>query len=217
MLLKKRPEMPLSDRVVEAVSKAIATGSLAPGQRLTEREMMERTGVSRTSIREALRQLRTLGLVEEGPSGGLQVALLDRPTIEHIYEVRAAIESTVAELFTRRATDAQIAQLVAAYDVLQESEGGAIEERMPSPPDEILFAGAGNPFLRDILDPFYVRLQWLRRMSLTTPGRYEASRAEMQEVVDAVRKRRPEEAAAAVRRHVAAAQESALLAWSKIR
>ncbi|MBV9593391.1 MAG: GntR family transcriptional regulator [Actinobacteria bacterium] len=218
LLLIQRPDAPLGDKVVAAVREAISVGALAPGQRLTEREMMERTGVSRTSIREALRQLRTLGLVEEAPRGGLQVAMLDRTTIEHIYEVRSAIESVVAELFTIRATDEEVAEFIAA--------GGFNRKAVPPPKDQIsitetsaadqvLMRGARNPLLGEIIAPFHVRIQWLRNLSMSMPGRWLAARAEMEEVADAVQRRKPDQAAKATRRHIAAAQQSALLALSQ--
>ncbi|MBV9595061.1 MAG: GntR family transcriptional regulator [Actinobacteria bacterium] len=217
LLLIQRPDAPLGDKIVAAIRDAISVGALVPGQRLTERELMERTGVSRTSVREALRQLRTLGLVEEAPRGGLQVAVLDRATVEHIYEVRSAIEPVVAKLFTIRAGDDEVAEFI---------EVGKFNQTLTAPPADlasfdkptaakVLIRGARNPLLGDIIDTYHVRIQWLRRVSLSMPGRWEQGRAEMMEVADAVQRRKPGEAARATRRHVAAAQKAALLALSQ--
>src|ERR1700733_14257854 len=105
----------LRDKVGRAVRQAIEEGVLAPGRRLTERELIELTGVSRTSVREALRHLQTLGLVEPGPNkrSGLRVAVLDRDTVRHIYEVRAALEPVATGLFVERASDEEVATLLA--------------------------------------------------------------------------------------------------------
>jgi DNA-binding GntR family transcriptional regulator len=219
MLSIRRPEAGLGDLVVAAVRDAIADGALAPGQRLTERELMERTGVSRTSIREALSQLRRMGLIEERPRGGIRVAVLDRSAIEQIYEVRTAIEPMVAELFTLRATDSEVAELIDAYGYNADgpdSPGEVPDLSQPGRAEELLFRGARNPLLKEIIEPFHARIRSVRRLSLTMPGRYAAAVAENREIVDAIRRREPEEAAKAVRRHIAEAQRAALTALDGI-
>lgn len=210
-----RSPVSLNDQVVKAVREAIATGGLAPGQRLTEREMMERTGVGRTSIREAMNQLRTMGLVEERHGGGLQVATLDRSTIEHIYEVRAAIESTAAELFTMRASDEEVAELLEASGFGVEVEGELDVAKISLAPgsfEELLLRGARNPLLREVIEPFYIRIQRIRQLSLTMPGRYLLAVAEQNEILEAISRRDPAGAALKTREHIAAAQASALAA-----
>lgn len=211
MLLRiARPDAPLAEKVVDAVREAISAGALVPGQRLTEREMIERTGVSRTSVREALRQLHTLGLVERAASGGLQVAVLDRAAIEHIYEVRDAIEAMAAELFVLKATDDEVAELVQSRKFDAEEAGNSPS---PSPTyDEILLRGARNPILAEMIAPLHARIDVLRRLSLSMPGRSQAVHAEIEEIVVAVAARDAKSAAAASRRHIAAALQSALKA-----
>ena len=66
----ERSAAPLRQNVVDALRTAIVEGRLAPGARLTERELIEMTGVSRTVIREALRQLESEGVVETIPNKG---------------------------------------------------------------------------------------------------------------------------------------------------
>jgi DNA-binding GntR family transcriptional regulator len=204
-----RPDAPLGERVVAAIREAISIGALVPGQRLTEREMMERTGVSRTSVREAFRELQALGLVERAPKGGLRVAVLDRPVIEHIYEARSAIETAAAELFVQKATEEEFAELAR----IGERHGTDIVDDLMTPSlayDEILLRGAHNPILTEMVAPLHTRIQGLRRLSLSMPGRIHASRAEIREIIDAVLARNAESAAAASRRHIAAAAKSAL-------
>lgn len=205
-LLIQRPDTNVSDLVVAAVQEAIADGSLTPGQRLTERELIERTGVSRPSIREALSQLRKMGLVEERTRGGLQVAVLDRATIDHIYDVRAAIEPMVAELFTTRATDEEVTELLDAYGLHE------TPKLHLSPVEDLMFLGARNPLFREIMDPYHARIRSIQRLSLARPGRYEAAMAEYGKILDAIQRRKPREAANAVRRHIAEARRSALAA-----
>jgi GntR family transcriptional regulator, trigonelline degradation regulator len=76
--------------------------------------------------------------------------------------------------------------------------------------DEILRTGCRNPLLQGILEPLHARIHALRRLSLSIPGRADASNQEYLELVAAVRDRSPERAAAAAHRHVRAAAEAAL-------
>ncbi|MEU1598705.1 FCD domain-containing protein [Streptomyces sp. NPDC005708] len=204
------PEESLRGRVVQAIRQAIFSGVLAPGQRLTERELVELTGVSRTSVREALRHLQALGLLETGRGRGLRVASLDRDSVQHIYEVRAALEPTAAELFVKRASDAEVDELLRLPDPLPDD----LEQRLEAMyhVDELLVRGARNPILAEILESLHTRIHALRRVSLSIPGRREASEREYDEIFAAIRARDPKRAERASRRHVRAAAEAALQA-----
>ncbi|MFJ6569252.1 GntR family transcriptional regulator [Streptomyces sp. NPDC091292] len=206
-LLIDRPTESIPERVVRRVCQAIAEGLLPPGRRLTERELMELTGVSRTSIREAVRHLQTLGLVEASPSRGVRVSLLGRDEVRDIYEMREALESKAAELFTIRATDAEVAALVEKVKPAAPKEGRlkAIFEF-----DEMLLDGARNSLLKSSLGALHVRIHALRSLSVTVPGRKEQSFQEYLDLTAAIKGRQPERAAEASRRHVQAAAKAAL-------
>lgn len=207
-LVIERPDSSVLDKVVVAVREAIASGALAPGRRLTERELMELTGVSRTSIREAVRRLQSLGLMETTPTRGVRVAVLGKAEVQHIFEVRDALEPAAAELFVYRATDEEVEEL-AAQVVPPDAE---LQRRLDAVWrfDEILRTGCRNPLLQAILEPLHARIHALRRLSLTIPGRQDASTQEYLELVAAVRDRSPERAAEAAHRHVRAACQAAL-------
>ncbi len=83
-LLVKRDAVPLRNKVVERLRSAISEQRLPQGSRLIERELCEMLGVSRTLVREALRQLEAEGLVTIIPNRGPAVALLDRKTAASI-------------------------------------------------------------------------------------------------------------------------------------
>src|SRR5690554_2823503 len=111
-----RVAAPLREQVITALRTAILDFQLRPGQRLVERELVEQLGVSRTTVREALRELTSEGLVTVVPQKGAVVAT---PTLEDavdLYEVRAALESLVVTRFVERASDQQVVRLQEAVE-----------------------------------------------------------------------------------------------------
>lgn len=205
-----RPKDSIPGQVVRLLSRAIVDGKLEPGRRLTEPELIELTGVSRTSVREAVRHLQQMGLVEPSPSRGVQVAVVTRESIEHIYEVRAALEPMATGLFVLRATDAEVEELASYVEPL----GVHSEVRLRSIYrfDELLVRGARNPILQDILTPLHARIHALRRLSTTIPNREDASAREYLELVQAIQDRDREAAVIMSQRHVEAAKAAALQA-----
>jgi DNA-binding GntR family transcriptional regulator len=206
----------LRDRVVAAVRNAIVSGELTPGTRLIERELVDQTGVSRTSVREALRHLQSEGLVEPSDSRGLRVAVLTEEDVGHLYEVREALESTAARLFVTHATDDEVEELARIGKKLCQTSMVAvdIDKRLAAVLefDEVLRRGARNPILSEMLSSIAVRSQLLRRLSMSVPGRAVASAAEYEALVEAIRKRSKRAAGAAAAAHVASARAAALKA-----
>lgn len=213
-LMLKLPEESIPARVVRVVRQAIFDGALPPGRRLTERELGDLTGVSRTSIREAIRHLQNLGLVESNSTRGIRVVVLDKDDVRYIYELREALESMAAELFVRHATDDEVAALLECVPPAEATP----EERLPMifKFDEMLLEGARNPLLRDTLEPLHARIHSLRRLSTSIEGRQAASTKEFMEIAEAIRDRDAERAAAASHRHVRAAAAAALIAVTNL-
>jgi DNA-binding GntR family transcriptional regulator len=96
---------PLRQEVVRLLREDILGQELLPGDRLTENALCDRYGVSRTVVREALRQLETENLITMRPNRGPIVAVLDEQEISAIYEVRRSLEGLAGELFAARASD----------------------------------------------------------------------------------------------------------------
>jgi len=205
----ERPDQLLRDRVTDTLRAAVLQGVFSPGDRLTERELGELTGVSRTSLREGLRQLQGEGLVEAAPGRGLRVTVLSEQELGELYEVREYLESAAVELFVQRATEEQI-------DALDRSLHSS---SLPESKDDVrsgyydnLFAGAGNPLLRKLYDSIAARIVMMQNLSIRTPGRAEETRREGEELLGWIRKRDAPRAALAARHHVRMAKESALRA-----
>jgi DNA-binding GntR family transcriptional regulator len=90
------------DALASAIRDRIFVGELAPGDRLPERELTERWGVARHSVRAALRALAAEGLVVIEPHRGASVARLDAEDVRSLFELRAALELEAAHLALER-------------------------------------------------------------------------------------------------------------------
>ena len=217
-LLIKRDETPLRSRVVERLRSAICTQRLPQGTRLVERELCDMLGVSRTSIREALRQLEAEGLVTNIVNRGPSVAILDRDTAAGIYEVRAVLEALAGRLFVERAGPDHKQRLKTALaSMLRANEQGDIGRGLRGTGQfyEALFAGARNETIAAILRPLSGRIYLLRARSMSMPGRREESLREMELILQAALGDDPQVAWDICIRHVQNASAYALQSFEQ--
>ena len=205
----------LREQVAERLRLAIATGRFAPGARLIERELCEMMGVSRTSLREALRELQADGLITLQPNKGLSVSVVTEDTARSIYEVRATLEGLAARLFAQRATDAQIAALRQTVEQLAEVYSNFTGEAFIAAKTrfyDILLEGAGNEVASEMLRRIHTRVSQLRVVSLSSAERAGQSIRELREFMDALEARDADRAWRVCTAHVEAAAAAALKA-----
>lgn len=203
----------LREQVAERLRMAIATGKFPAGARLIERELCEMLGVSRTSLREALRELQADGLITLQPNKGLSVSVVTADTARSIYEVRAMLEGLAARLFARNATREQMADLRQSVDRLAEVYENFSAEAFIAAKTrfyDILLEGAGNPVAADMLRRIHTRVSQLRVVSLSSAERAQQSIRELREFLDALEKRDEERAWQVCVAHVEAAAKAAL-------
>ena len=182
---------PIREQVANILRHAIVNLDFRPGELLIERELCERTGASRPSVREALRQLEAEGLVESRNGRGTIVRVLSPQEVENVYEVRAELEGLGARLFCERASAAHRDQLRQALQALTAATGGGVAnsaEILAAQYDfySVLFAGAQNQLLDQLVQGLQGRVAQLRASTLSFPGRAEESSAEFARVVQAI-------------------------------
>lgn len=193
---------------------AIAEGRFFPGDRLVERNLCELMGVSRTSIREALRELETEGLVTVVPNKGPMVSVISPKQAEAIYQLRAVLEGLAARLFASRATDQQITELSAAVDELEAVyRDFEVKAFLTTKAHfyNILLEGAGNEIAGQMLRNIHIRASQLRATSLAKPQRAKESIGEIRALLDAIKARDPDAAWTICVNHVENAAKTALM------
>lgn len=204
---------PVRSQVVAKLRRAIIEQRFTTGTRLREKELCELTGVSRTSVREALCHLQAENLVELIPNRGPIVARITHAGAREVYEVREALEGMAGRLFATRATDAQVRELAAVADAMADEVAAGRTAELVLLKDRfyaVLFAGAGNREAERMTEILRARVTMLRGQTLAFPGRARRTLDEIRAIVAAVMDRDPARAEAACRAHVAAAGAVAL-------
>lgn len=187
-----RQSLTLRQRTTDMIRQAIIDHRLPPGTHLKERTLCEMLGVSRTSVREALRHLESEHLIETVPHRGPVVVSLTADDARELYKVRAALEGLVGELFALNASDEHIAELSAIAETMAQ----AAQHDRPETTLEIvakfyrvLFDGANNQVCAQFIQSLNARISMFRRLSLASDGRAETMMREVGEVVNAARRR----------------------------
>jgi len=197
--------MTVRDQAVAKLKAAIVAGHLLPGQRLIERDLCELIGVSRTSIREALRLLEGEKLIIAPPHKGPCVAVPSVAEADQIYEVRTVLEALVGSHAASRGTPAQIEGIHRSVDAFQRA---MTRKDLPGLVEyanefyERVFEASGNDVAADLLRSLHTRISFLRATSMSNSGRAPHSLAEMRAIARAIERHNPEAAAAACVRHV---------------
>jgi GntR family transcriptional regulator, trigonelline degradation regulator len=185
----RRAIAPLRAEVLERLREAIIAGRLAPGARLIERELIAMLGVSRTVVREALRQLQSEGLIAEDERKGMVVRALTEDEARHLYAIRALLEGLAARLFVENAAEDQVRRLADALERTVEAYATGDPKRILRTKNafyECLFAGAGSEPLSSMLAMLHARISRWRLLGLGHPNRSPARSRESLQALRAV-------------------------------
>jgi DNA-binding GntR family transcriptional regulator len=200
---------PQRDKVTRAeelrlqLADEIVRGVLAPGSGLDETDIARRFNVSRTPVREALRQLVASGLVESRAHRGAVVA---QPSIERLtgmFEAMAELEAICAGLERMPAADRQ--KLEAIHEELRVLSYAGNPERFHEVNERFhnaIYAGSQNGYIAEMTLATRVRVQPFRRAQFRNLGRLAKSHAEHDRVVVAIMRGDKTGAAAAMRAHI---------------
>ncbi|MBP2328412.1 DNA-binding GntR family transcriptional regulator [Kibdelosporangium banguiense] len=197
--------------VYEEVRGLIVLGTYPAGRPVTELELCERLGVSRTPVREALRRLESDGLVRAARRG-VTVVELDAKALRNAYLVRASLEALTAELAACRQREgelspASLARLVEHADLADQAtrQGDLVAGvRHNRAFHQYIGTLADNPAALEVLERIWDQITVSTRASLTAPARPVRVDEEHRRVIDAITRGDPQKAAAHAREHVLA-------------
>jgi DNA-binding GntR family transcriptional regulator len=183
----------------------IVRGALAPGAPLDETEIARRFNVSRTPVREALRQLAASGLVDARAHRGAVVA---RPSIDRLHEMfeaMAELEALCAGLAAERMSPVERHRLEAVHEELRVLSYAGNPDRFHEVNERFhntIYAGSQNGYIAEMTLATRVRVQPFRRAQFRNLGRLAKSHAEHDRVVVAIMRGDKAGAASAMRAHI---------------
>jgi DNA-binding GntR family transcriptional regulator len=205
-LTVKRTAAPVRDQVLSTLRTEIIEGRFAPGRRLTERELTEMLGVSRTVLRESLRQLEAEGLISLVPNKGPVVRDLSVDEARELYRIREMLEGLGARLFAERPDPAHLARLEETLAAVERAYRRGDPRAILQAKNafyEAIHTGAGSRTLSGMLSTVLAQIWRWRALGLGHPRRSRARSAEsiakLREVVDAIRQGDGDRAEAAAR------------------
>ena len=202
---KHDKQQALSETVYYTLREAIIRNLLLPGSVMNERALAEALGVSRTPVRDALRQLTVEGFLTAIPRQGLLVTDLSLKDIEEIYVMRAALEGAAARMSARTISASELviledvcAQMAAATEQNDVERLLALNGRF----HEFLCSTARNKRLTEQVLRLYDAVRPICRTSLADPARARQSLQEHEALVAAIRRRDPDDAERLARDHM---------------
>ena len=194
----------LKERVLTALRQDIATGALGQGVRLVEVDLCQRLRVSRTPLREALRQLETEGLVVVEPHKGARVSRKSQPELWEHYRIYAALQGLAAELSVPRLTVDDTERLAVLQTELEAPNArlDAVKWIAKNSDFHKLFIDrAASPSVRELLQRQSQYLSRFWPLGLHAPGVLEASFEQHRQIVTLAASGRGAELRDAVEEH----------------
>lgn len=199
----------LRSKIYNKLKNAILNGVYKPGESLVEMKLAKELGVSRTPVREALRQLELEGLVSSIPNKGVVVEGVTPQDVEDIYAIRKMIEGLAARWAAEKITDEQLKQMKDILDLMEfyteKDETDKISD-LDTKFHDIIFRACDSRPLESVLTNFHHFIQRARLVSIKATGRAPHSLEEHRDIYNALEAHDPDAAEKAVVRHVESAQ-----------
>lgn len=189
-----------SDYACRLIKGAIINGEFRPGDLLMEQDMVERFGIGRTPVREALQKLSVVGLVQCIPHKGVIVAVMSKNDVKNVLEIRCTLDSLAASLAAQRATEKDLSDIDAILNSPDYTESNKVYF------DELLhkaiYKASHNDELLKILNGLYEKSVCMLSIGGLEREPIANMKKEISRIIDAIKNHDPEEASKAALDHV---------------
>ena len=185
----------LRGKVFQRLREDILSGVYQENDELREVSIGEELGVSRTPVREALRQLELEGLVTIVPNKGAYVKGITKKDVHDIYKIRSLLEGLCAKWATEHITDQQIEELeeivlLSEFHLKKQGQGKAKQvSDLDGKFHKVLYEASNSRILEHVLSDFHKYVKMARTMSVGEKERAEKSIDEHRAILEAIRKK----------------------------
>lgn len=203
----------LARKIIEQLSTDIAAGRLAPGDRLDEQSLASRFGVSRTPVREALRELAASGFAVSRARRGYVVTRVSSEELAEMFEAMSEVEALCARLAAHRMSPFERLQLLEIHRQAGEAARTGDAEayvRLNDAFHDIIYRGTHNRYIEEMARSLRHRTASFRDSQFRDPTRLPISFESHARIVEAINGSRSEEAFSGMREHAAATGATAL-------
>ena len=196
----------LADWVTASLREAICNDYFEPGEKLDQDLIAKELGVSRTPVREAIRRLESEGFIEVRPHYGAFIAMVSRQDIHEVFEIRILLEAEAVRQVTHLIPESVLDELDRSLTETQKLfDVGDTVKHFENDVylHETIIDFVENGLLKEILDSLNNRISMVRRFAQSKPGPHLVeSFKEHRAIIQAIRRRDPEEAAELMRHHL---------------
>jgi len=196
----------LSKKVYRVLKFKIIKGSFKPGEKLLEGRIAKQLGVSRTPVREGLRQLAAAGFVKMNPNQAVVVSNVSFKDIHEVLQIRGVLEGLAARLTTALITEGKINELEVYNKNMEKyiSQNNILAFGKESDKfHELILDICGNSRVVQIRKNLANQIYRFRNISLHIPGRLESALKEHREIIEAIKQRDAEKADTLSKKHIA--------------
>jgi DNA-binding GntR family transcriptional regulator len=190
------------DEAYRALLERIFQGQIAPGSPLREVRLAEELGISRTPLREAIRQLSRDGLVECLPHCGARVIQPDEKLVSDVFQIREALEGIAAREAAGHFQPDELRELREYFEELRikiaAGDDGDVGDRIHGK----ILASCRNAELSSLMGKYHEMISWFQRLASQVPGRLVEAYREHEAILCAIEARDAEWAERAARAHV---------------
>ncbi|EUB97645.1 transcriptional regulator, GntR family [Rhizobium sp. CF080] len=208
----------LREKAYESFTRHLLARDVRPGQFVSQRRLVELTGLTLGAIRELVPRLEAEGLIKTVPQRGLQIAHIDLNLIREAFQLRVFLEKEAVALFTRSASDQAVARLLKEHrEIAQAIQGGNDSRELELHAQAVdwgmhdaFIDALGNTIISNVYRVNSIKMRLIRQERFRIDGRVGPVMNEHLKVLEAIERRSVEEAVAALVAHINHARDRAI-------